>query len=235
MARRLLIGLAGYPGAGKDEFASVLSKHLLGEVVLKFAHPIHDIVAALCNFYKEDLSHRNRFEDRAWKESGVLTVAGKQYTPRYLLQRIGTECMRSGFDSNIWSETMRDKIKDMTCLSDVRVITDLRFKNELEMLRQEDALIIFVDRPSSEETALTKTEFQHASESYVSTLKQEADIRLLNTGTLEEYYLAYKLLADYLNRLYVESLVCKADSSREYILDHMPTSPVYRKLFQIKG
>lgn len=189
MSQPLVIGLAGYPGCGKDELLNQISKEgTTGAECFrkeKFAYGIHDVLAVMCGFYESDLSHRERFENREWKEKGALTLAGEMYTPRYLLQRIGTECFREVLNKDVWVKSLEQRIlKDRWY---VPVITDLRFQNEYEWLRSRGGILIYIDRPSSEERAVNDSTLAHASEAYIPELKKRADVVISNKGSLEQY------------------------------------------------
>jgi chromosomal replication initiation ATPase DnaA len=59
---------------------------------------------------------------------------------RKLLQLIGTEIGRDIFDKDIWVKLLSNKIKTYD-KTDVIIVDDIRFKNELKLLKKEGFLI----------------------------------------------------------------------------------------------
>jgi hypothetical protein len=182
----LLIGVGGYPGAGKDE--SILK--VLGTNYLlrrdKFAFPIQDLVAELGGIETFDNSHRNLFENREWKETyPLLTIDGKIWTPRKALQKIG-QGFRKMFGNNIWVNKAIQSAslypREAICY-----FTDMRYATEFEMIKKAGGITVFIDRPSAEEAALSNPVFAHESEAFVPELKHRCDIVIDNSRGMEEY------------------------------------------------
>lgn len=70
-----VIGFAGKIGSGKDYAAKVFKNTFGPRVVIeKYAYPLQDCVAVLLGFYKEDKSHRRKFDDRFWKENAKYYI-----------------------------------------------------------------------------------------------------------------------------------------------------------------
>lgn len=98
-------------------------------------------------------------------------------TIRQLLQCFGTEIVRDLFGDAFWAE------RAMKHTFDKMIITDLRFKVELEAVRKRNGLVLYIDNPNC-------TPEQHASESEVLEMKNNHDFDFIieNNGTLEDLF-----------------------------------------------
>lgn len=67
----------------------------------------------------------------------------KNSTLREVLQIVGTELLREGFNKNIHVASTMANIKD----KDNVIITDMRFPNELEAVKKRGGITIRVNRP----------------------------------------------------------------------------------------
>lgn len=65
-------------------------------------------------------------------------------TPRDVFQRFGTEVVREQFGADIWVKTLRRRAMEDMYTS--VVVTDVRFRNEFQALREMGAWLIRVDR-----------------------------------------------------------------------------------------
>lgn len=98
-------------------------------------------------------------------------------TIRQLLQCFGTEIVRGLFGNAFWAE------RAMKHTFDKMIITDLRFKVELEAVRKRNGLVLYIDNPNC-------TPEQHTSESEVLEMKDNHDFDFIieNNGTLEDLF-----------------------------------------------
>lgn len=85
----------------------------------------------------------------------------KRYTPRELLQFIGTDLLRNQLHPQVWvNTTIAEYDKHLDYLQNTKdsvvsalpnwVITDCRFPNECEAIKKRDGILIRVNRPSIE-------------------------------------------------------------------------------------
>ena len=65
-------------------------------------------------------------------------------TPRLVLQKFGTECMRDGFYDGIWVSLVKKKLKDNPQIN--WVIPDVRFENEANMIQELGGEVWWVKR-----------------------------------------------------------------------------------------
>lgn len=173
-----VIGLTGKAGSGKDTVASFLKQD--GWVCIAFA----DALKHICIDYL------------GLTENDVYTQQGKeQYndfwkmTNREILQKFGTDALRNHFSKEIWTKIAEIKIKSLLQQGKRVVITDVRFDNEAEFVRQFGGQVFEVRRTNSNST-LSQSEQQHESEQGVNA--NLVDRIIDNSGTLDDLRLKTK-------------------------------------------
>lgn len=98
------------------------------------------------------------------------------YTPRLLLQVLGTNCGRNIIHHNIWVNAL---FADYNNVFQNWIITDVRFLNEVEAIKKRNGFIIRVERNLEDQND------QHESE--IALDKYEGfDYIVQNNGTIEE-------------------------------------------------
>lgn len=157
--------VSGPMGSGKSTIVNILVKH--GYKQYTFAGALKDIVAYLFNLDRK-LLEGDTDESRMWREK---EVTGTNITPRFILQRMGTDVFRK-FDSNIWLNALDNR------LSGNVAVTDARFLNELYFCKSKNIKTIRVIRPS-----LPIPPNQHVSETE-HTLYGDYNYVIINDGTL---------------------------------------------------
>lgn len=143
-----IIALTGQAGAGKDTLAKLVIDYApLTEdetnrwVKMSFASHLKDVVALLFHMDRNMLEGVTP-EDRAKREQPDefwSAKMGKPFTPRHALQYVGTDLLRNQLHENIWVDCLEKKIDE--CNSNV-LVTDVRFKNEIAMLRRKGATFV---------------------------------------------------------------------------------------------
>lgn len=110
----------------------------------------------------------------------------KNVTPRKILQYFGTEIVRTGFteflqdSNNFWV----DKVKEHLHEDGSYVITDVRFKNEVEFIKDNGGVVILIKRPGFEPSNV------HSSENGI----EDYDIVIDNDGTIDDLKKKIELL-----------------------------------------
>lgn len=177
-----ILGLTGPAGAGKDSVADALCwEHKFCRIAL--ADPIRAGISAIFGLQHETL------DSRADKERRIDWI-GK--SPRQLMQTLGTEWGRQHVAHDIWLKIAERKIQvrianaKCTGIQGV-VITDIRFPNEADWLRERGTLVHIV-RNKSDLPGLDSDTAQHVSEQGIKPL-YGAPI-LINDGTLEDLHAA---------------------------------------------
>lgn len=167
----ILIGLCGAAGSGKDTVASHLeSRH--GFKVLAFAGPLYEAVSAITGMNVGDL------RDRQKKEKPIEWI-GK--SPRELLQLMGTEFGRNMIHEDIWvTIAMRAMREARRRGLPGAVVTDVRFDNEAEAIREEGGLVFEVARRGAR--CLADGAAKHKSEAGID--RQHIFTTITNDGTI---------------------------------------------------
>lgn len=141
-----LIAITALRGSGKDTTADYIVKNYLNWEKDSFAGTLKDAVSAIFGLDRKMLAGETA-EDRAIREKPDeywSEKLGYEVTPRMLLQKIGTDILRDYFDKNIWINSLEHKLMN----TDKNVIvTDCRFKNEIDVLKELGAIFIRIQRP----------------------------------------------------------------------------------------
>lgn len=141
----MIIGIVGFIGNGKGTVGRhIVTKH--GYMTTSFAKTLKDGVASIFR-WDRSLLEGDTPEGREWREQADPWWSkkfGRPVTPRWALQYIGTDVFRMHFNTNIWIWSVEKQILDQ---GDNVVITDARFPNELNLIRELGGKIIWVRKP----------------------------------------------------------------------------------------
>lgn len=141
----MIIGIAGFQGSGKDTIADYL-QNIYGFKRDSFAATLKDAVAAIFGWDRELLEGRTT-ESRAWREQVDAWWADRlnmpNLTPRLVLQQWGTEVARKSWHDDTWIASLENKLA--RAHNDI-VITDVRFPNEIQAVRNAGGIVIRVVR-----------------------------------------------------------------------------------------
>jgi hypothetical protein len=152
----MIIGVCGFIGSGKDTVADYLQNfHEFRRE--SFASTLKDAVASVFGWDRTMLEGRTK-EAREWREQVDPWWAARldmpTLTPRWVLQYWGTEVCRKAFHDDIWIASLENKLR---LSKDNVVISDCRFPNEIQSIRNAGGKIIWVQRgnlPDWYQTAL---------------------------------------------------------------------------------
>ena len=162
--RPKIIGITGYIGSGKTLLADALcSKHNFTKV--KMAYPIKKMLSSVGLSY----SHL----EGANKEIETELLCNK--TPRFAMQTLGTEWGRKIMGDNIWVNLWSTKANELTSMNQGVVADDVRFLNEVNIIRDLGGVIIRMERPSS-----IKTNHESENQDF------DADLVIENNDTVEK-------------------------------------------------
>lgn len=171
----MIIGIHGRAGSGKDTVADYLVQHYgfrkdsLAAPLKRCVQDIFGISDAVMN-------------DRGLREAALADWP--DWTPRRLLQFVGTELFRDQIDPDIWVKSLCKRLLARPTGVDW-VIPDVRFVNEDRVLRRvfgASYRLLHIARPGYR--GAPSGILNHASEAESPT----ADGCIRNTGTLEELY-----------------------------------------------
>ena len=202
----MIIGICGFIGSGKDTVADYLVNfHEFRRE--SFANTLKDAVAAVFGWDRTMLEGRTK-EAREWREQvdpwWAERLAMPTLTPRWVLQYWGTEVCRRSFHDDIWIASLENKLRNS---KDNVVISDCRFPNEIQSIRDAGGKIVWVQRgelPDWYDTAVEanlghnyavqdlKMRKIHASETaWVGT---EFDTIIDNNRSIDDLYQQAKLI-----------------------------------------
>jgi hypothetical protein len=188
----MIIGLSGYAKSGKDTVAEMIQEiHPDKWEVKKFSGKLKLIASILTGIPAD------KFEDQEFKSSILGEEWWKNYgdfyhqtTVRDFLQILGTDAIRNGLHTNAWVNALMADYKPRK-MSEYNpsnwIITDCRFPNEAEAIKDRGGIIVRIDRPGiapvnahPSETALDNWDFDYkiANASDLISLKQSVQILL---------------------------------------------------------
>ena len=173
---KLIIGLAGKAGSGKDTVACEWRRKKRGLGLVGFADPLKEAAKAIFGLNTTQVYHptaKNRI-DSYWA-----------MTPRDIMQRLGTECCRQHFGDDIWVKSAYRRVKRTPYTT--LVFTDVRFPNEAQAIQEWGGYLVKVVRPGYE-SPLTVEQQNHPSETALDKW-QDWDAILVNGGSLRELVL----------------------------------------------
>jgi hypothetical protein len=189
-----LIGIIGKKRVGKDTFAAVLTEHF-GYKRIALADPLRDAL------YRQNpivgtfpLLDEGVTRVREWRVQDVVDSLGwekaKDYVPeiRTQLQRLGTEGIRT-IDDEFWIKAAFAKIDALREDGIPVVVTDVRYPNEGDAIRNANGYLIRITRnlPQDGDT--------HASEKAMDDYRENLSIP--NNESREDLeYLASSLARD---------------------------------------
>jgi len=186
----LLIGLKGYKGVGKDTVADYYVERY-DFVKVAFADKMKEAVANLFGIPIHWVDEYKNPELHAWVglSGGDADELGSRIKRsmdwREFLQRFGTEMGRNTFGQNFWVKQLLYSERVLS-LEHV-VISDCRFANEAQAIRQAGGKIMEIVRPGYESDG-------HPSEQPLPT--ELIDFRIQNSGDLHHLLASAKTVLE---------------------------------------
>lgn len=166
----IIIGLAGPAGSGKDSVRSVLElQHDFAGI--SFADPMRDMLRTLL------VSTGSSDEYLTRRDLKETPIPGLGVSYRHMAQTLGTEWGRQCLHPEFWLRTAHNTLAFLRGQGYCHfVVSDVRFANEAEWVRNQGGEIWLLDRPG---TAPVRA---HISEARPF----EADRVIANNGTLAD-------------------------------------------------
>lgn len=167
-----LLGLGYRARAGKDTVAAMIREDAgIPVYVFAFADILKRAAMEIFGLGEEDV-----YGDRKMEIHPYWGV-----TPREILQRMGTDAMRNHFADNVWIAAIQRKISqavdELEGRPGIFIITDVRFPNEGDIVREWGGMCVHVHRPS---LGPGTHESETAMDGY------DWDYTIENDGTLED-------------------------------------------------
>jgi len=167
----MIIGLTGRAGTGKDTAALHLEREH-GFISLAFADPLRAMLSALLPYTPVSSF---AMHDRAQKEMPQPFLGGASV--RRCLQTLGTEWGRELIDGGLWINICRHRIET---IGGRIVVTDVRFDNEAQMIRELGGHIVNITREQARPVE------NHTSEAGIT--DRLIDYHVDNSGLIGELY-----------------------------------------------
>lgn len=188
----MIIGVSGKIGSGKDTFASVM-KELQPEYkwdVRKVAGKLKEVASLITGV------PINMWEDQEFKNSPMVGEWGM--THREFLQRLGTDGFRNNVHPDIWVKSlfseyiMKTKAWNDDCCASYNefpnwIVTDIRFPNEAEAIRERGYPLIKIVRDVSHDHHISET----ALDGY-----RRWDFVIDNNGSIDHFVSQVKVFAE---------------------------------------
>jgi len=144
MTKRDAIVFLGAAGAGKDTAAWAVLREFRDARNLKFAAALKDICSLTFGWDRDALDYDLEYkESEAFYPDGspCMVKGGEVQTRRQVLQSLGTDMFRQQINENVWlqaalAQVIEAEKEDTADGIPLWVVTDARFKNEVEFLKQ---------------------------------------------------------------------------------------------------
>lgn len=182
---KTIILMSGKKNAGKDTVAKEIAKLTKNKYVgmMHFAEPIKHIIAKTLGITLEDIElmkNQGNWEhtiNLEWKRpdgEGGFNDVGHNTDMRTILQRFGTEGMKSVFGEDVWVDLMIKNVEESD--DNVILIPDWRFPNEYYKMYAENIDIIKgrIESPNQDNTQ------SHSSENSLDDI--DIDYVIYNNG-----------------------------------------------------
>jgi hypothetical protein len=139
----MIIGLVGFIGSGKGTVGDILEQR--GFEKDSFARPLKDACASIFGWPRAYLEGDSEVS-RKWREDPDKFWSEKfgfSFSPRTALQWMGTEAGRNVFHPDIWVISLLNRSAGKNV-----VVTDVRFRNEVDHIQKSGGLVVRVIRGS---------------------------------------------------------------------------------------
>lgn len=171
-----IIILCGKARAGKDTTAIFLEQLYDNMIWLQYGSYIKEYAKKISN----------------WDGS-------EETKPRELLQQLGTNIIRKEIDEKFFIKKMIDDIKVYSFFFNTIIISDARFKIEIDDIKNEfdNVVAVHIVRPNFD-NGLTEEQKKHPSEIDLDDYNK-FDYELINNGTLEDLKTKIERLVEVIN------------------------------------
>lgn len=173
----MIFGLAGYATCGKNMLADLVSRHYDVKQIA-FADALRNTLYATNPLLDVDGTRVND----AVAKYGYNGVKSSKYGDEFrrLLQTLGTDGVRDNISDSAWVDVVLDKITS----GGNWIITDVRFKNEIEAVTKAGGNNLWIRRPG------VGPANGHSSENSVTEL--DCEFTIYNHGTPSDMVRQFK-------------------------------------------
>lgn len=137
-ADKRLIGFCGYKGVGKTEAAKTLIDNL-GYTDVQFSGALKTMLESYLQYV--GVENTKDYTDGLFKNHRSRYFCDKDF--RHIMQSLGTDWGRNMVGQDFWIRAWNMKIKNLERI----VVSDVRFPDEVETIRDKGGIIIKIHRP----------------------------------------------------------------------------------------
>lgn len=138
-----IIALTGTKGSGKDTVGSLIQEMVPGSKTIAFADPIKKVIQGLFDLDSKDVEQYDKFK-RDHIEYCLPGYFRHSVPARHIVREVGM-LMRSYDEEQFCRYVLTQMVHDPNILW---IITDLRFDNELKMIKGLGGIVVRVQRPN---------------------------------------------------------------------------------------
>lgn len=191
-----ILGLAGRKRSGKNTAAEALRRPPYNAVEVGFADKVKSIARDLYGL------------DDAQLYGDLKEVRDPRYglTPRFIMQRLGTEVARSIYADTWVRYLMEVEIPRRVPALGFAVVTDVRFSNEVKAIHDAGGLVFRIERPS----LVLDESSNHPSEAEIDRL--DVDRVIVNDGTVDDLHDKVRATVDRFPYLFAGSKDSKCEA-----------------------
>jgi dephospho-CoA kinase len=132
--RGRIISVSGVAGAGKDTICNILQAKC-GFICLSFAGPLKAVASELTGWPYETLLANTEERRLARNNLPTTDICGKTYNYREFLEYVGTDVIRKHMGEDIWVNILVGRVKKLVDQGQNVCISDARFINEIDSMR----------------------------------------------------------------------------------------------------
>jgi hypothetical protein len=169
-----ILGILGPAGAGKSTVAQYLVDHYCA-TEYSLASPLKNIATRVFDF-----SHAQCWGTQLDKETDDPRYG---FSPRWLLQRLGTEGFRQEFGMDFWIDHLINRVRDERPF--IAVVSDVRFINEARKILDVDGFVFRLESPGRD--GVSTADASHQSEAEWSRAPYTTVVRPAVRGLAELY------------------------------------------------
>ena len=139
-----IIGIVGFKGSGKDTVGKILQKEYQF-ITTSFAKSLKQALCAMFG-WKPHMLEGKTPSSRKWREQPDVwwsQAMDQEVTPRKIMQKFGTGIVRKRLHNRFWVLRLQRELEQMN--GNV-VVTDVRFPDEIQMIRDQGGVILRVRR-----------------------------------------------------------------------------------------
>jgi len=171
--------------------APIIQQHQDKWIQLSFADPLKCICIPISGLPYSVLLGVDK-DAREIREKPIPNFWHPTMTGRHILEQIGTDIFRS-VDSDIWIKLAMRRVQAYNANDIGVIISDVRFKNEAEMIRSLGGIIWIIARTPQELILKDQDRFTHVSKWEFLTFITSDDSIIINSGSLDELKSSVKI------------------------------------------